>query len=75
MKWIFIIVGCLAALVAAAAIAGMFLPKVHTASKTLRLKQTPEEVWRAITDYAAMPSWRTDVAKIERLPDQNGHQV
>jgi uncharacterized protein YndB with AHSA1/START domain len=75
MKWVLLILGCLAALVVLVAIIGSLLPKGHTAVRTIRLKQRPEAVWQAITDYAGAPGWRTEVKKVERLPDQNGHQV
>jgi len=75
MMWILWIVGGLVALVAVVAIVGMALPRNHTASRTMRLKEPPEAVWKAITDYAAMPQWRSEVKKIERMPDANGHEV
>jgi len=75
MKWILLILGGLAAFVAAVAIIGSLLPKGHTATVSVRLKQKPEAVWAAITDYAGQASWRTDIKSIERMPDQNGHQV
>ena len=75
MKWILLILGCLAGLVALVAIIGSLLPKGHTATVSVRLKQKPEAVWNAISDYAGQAAWRTDVKSIERMPDQNGHQV
>lgn len=75
MKWLLIAVTSAAALAAFLWIAGSLLPKGHTASRALRLKQPPEEVWKAITDRTAMPSWRPNVAAVERLPDQNEHEV
>lgn len=54
---------------------GLMLPKGHTASRTLRLKQPPEPVWQALADAAAMASWRANVDRVERLPDQDGHEV
>jgi hypothetical protein len=75
MTWILWIVGGLAALVAIVWIVGMMLPQNHTASRTMRLKQSPEAVWKVLTDHAAMPRWRSELKKVERLPDVNGHQV
>src|SRR5438046_1374285 len=69
------IVGGLAALIALVVIIGMSLPQSHKATKTLRLKQPPYAVWATITDYAAQPQWRSEVKKIERMPDSNGHEV
>ena len=75
MKWVLIVVGSLVAIAALAMVAGLLLPKGHKASKTLRLKRSPAEVWAVITDYAAMTSWRTNLARVERLADQDGKQV
>jgi uncharacterized protein YndB with AHSA1/START domain len=75
MTWLWWTLGGLAGLVAVAWGVGMLLPKGHVASRTLRLNQPPEEVWRVLTDYAAMPSWRGDLRSVERLPDRDGHGV
>jgi len=75
MKWVLLILGCLAGLVALVAIIGSLLPAGHTAAVSIRLKQKPETVWATITDYAGQASWRTDLKSVERMPDQNGHQV
>jgi len=69
------IVGGLVALVAIVWIVGMSLPQNHTATRTIRLKQTPDSVWQAITDHAGQTQWRAELKKAERLPDVNGHEV
>jgi hypothetical protein len=73
--WILWIVGGLAAFIALVVVIGLLLPQNHTATRTLRLKQPPEAVWHTITDYAAQPQWRSELKKIERLPDSNGHEA
>ena len=75
MRWILIVVIGVAVLVVASWVVGLLLPKGHTAARTLHLKQQPEAVWGVISDAQAMPSWRLNVAKVERLADQNGHPV
>src|ERR1022692_1511920 len=75
MMWILWIVGGLVGLVVVVAGVGMMLPQNHSVSRTLRRKQPPEAVWKTITDYAAMPQWRSELKKIERMPDANGHEV
>lgn len=75
MKWIAIVVVvilCLAAIVAVAALVGSRLPRTHVASRERTLPVPPEAVWAAITGIDAFPSWRQDVKRIERLPDRNG---
>lgn len=75
MKWILIVIVVIVALVAVAFLIGSMLPKGHTVTRTLRVNQSPAAVWAVITDAQAMPSWRLNVVKVERLPDQNGHPV
>lgn len=75
MIWILYIVGGLVALVAVVALVGLMLPQNHIVSRTIRLKQSPDAVWKTITDYANMPQWRSELKKIERMPDVNGHEV
>jgi uncharacterized protein YndB with AHSA1/START domain len=72
MKWILIVVGCLALLVALVALVGSLLPVKHVATRAARFHQPPAAIWAAITDVDAFPSWRTSVKKIERLPDHQG---
>ena len=73
MKWVLIVVGALAALLAAAAIVGWFLPKGHVASRTVRLARPPAEVWAAITDFGAVPQWFDGIRSSARIADINGH--
>ena len=75
MRWVLVVGGGLVILLGGVAIIGLLLPKGHVASRTVRLRQPPEAVWKAITDYEAFPSWRADVKRVERLPDRNGHPV
>lgn len=49
MKWIWIILGALAAAVALIAIVGAMLPVKHVASRRGRFRQSPEAVWAAIS--------------------------
>lgn len=45
MKWIALVVGGLVLLVVAVAAVGAMLPRKHKASRTLRVKRPPAEVW------------------------------
>jgi uncharacterized protein YndB with AHSA1/START domain len=72
MKWVFIIIGILVAVIALVALVGALLPKAHTGIRSARFKQPPETIWKAITDVDAFPSWREGVKSIERMPDRNG---
>ena len=54
---------------------GSRLPREHTATVRARFRETPEVLWKAITDLEAAPSWRSDLERAERLPDQDGNPV
>ncbi len=68
--WIVLVVllGLLALVLSVAA----FVPRKHAVSVRARYDQTPTVVWAVITDVDALPSWRSDVRSVERLPDVHG---
>jgi uncharacterized protein YndB with AHSA1/START domain len=72
MKWILVGVAALALVAALVALVGSRLPRDHVAAREVRLPVPPEVVWRTITDVDAYPAWRSDVSRVERLPDRNG---
>jgi len=67
MLWILIAVGCLVGLVVVMAAVGLALPRGHVAARRALLAKPPDEVWRALTDLDAYPTWRRGVTAIERL--------
>jgi len=67
MIWLVYILGGLAGLVGVIALIGALLPRDHTASRSASYARSPDEVWRAVTDLAAQPTWRSGVTKIEQL--------
>jgi len=75
VRWVLIGVILLVGLPALVALVGSLLPKTHSASRHATFPQSPETLWRVLTDRVAMPSWRTDLRAIERLPDLDGHEV
>ena len=75
MKWILIVVGVIAGLIALMAIVGSLMPKGHTASRSTVINKPPEVLWQTMTDCAAFPQWRTDIKNVEVLPDRDGHKV
>lgn len=72
MKWILFVAGVIALLVLAAVVAGSLLPEAHRASRQATFKAAPDAVWSLITSVEAFPSWRSDVTKVQRLPDRDG---
>lgn len=75
MFWILVVIGGLIGLALIVTFIGSLLPEEHIATRTLTLRQTPQSVWQAITDYAGQKEWRADLKRVERWPDQNGHEV
>ncbi|MGZ3699985.1 MAG: SRPBCC family protein, partial [Bdellovibrionota bacterium] len=68
MKWLLIIPAALILFVGAIAVVGSFLPKAHTASRSAVIAAPPAEVFRTITDFQALPSWRPSVKRAELTP-------
>jgi len=63
MKWILIVFGALAVLVLLVAMIGSRLPREHVASRTMRLRRTPQEVWAAVTQATASSSVPVEVVE------------
>ncbi|MFQ5750872.1 MAG: SRPBCC family protein [bacterium] len=75
MKWVLIVPGVIVGLVALMALIGALLPKNHIASRSAKYKKSADDIWFTITDFAAAPSWRTDLKGIEKLSERDGHEV
>jgi hypothetical protein len=72
MKWVLGFFVALAALLILVVVIGWLLPKEHVATRQGRYHQPPQAIWKAITDIDAMPSWRSGLKSVKRLPDHNG---
>ena len=72
MKWLIILAGGIAVAMALIVIVGGFLPRQHTATRAVTLRQPAPIVFAAIRDFAAQPSWRTGVQAVELLPNRDG---
>jgi uncharacterized protein YndB with AHSA1/START domain len=57
-----------------AGLAGLLLPVTRTASATREIAAPPEGVWRLITDVAAQPGWRPELAAVEVLDATPGRE-
>jgi uncharacterized protein YndB with AHSA1/START domain len=73
--WIFLAIALVVAFVLVPQLGGMLLNEHHIISSRILLSESPENVWRAISDLAATPDWYPNVVSEERLADRNGHQV
>ena len=61
MKWIALIGAGMVALIAGIAIVGAMLPRTHKASRTLRVKRAPADVWPVITQLTQASDVPVDV--------------
>jgi len=61
------------ALIGLMIVIGWLLPRGHTATRAAHFSASPEMVWDAITDFARFPAWRHNIARVETLPERDGH--
>jgi len=61
MKWMMIGLALIVGLVVVVAVVGALMPREHVASRTLRVRRAPAEVWPVITSLAAASSIPVDV--------------
>jgi hypothetical protein len=73
MKWLLIIVTALAVIVLGVTLAGLALPQNHVAQRSTHFSAPPDKVWATITDVAAYPTWRSDVASVQMLQADGGN--
>ena len=65
---IFIVVGIIvgiALLAGIVALLGSRLPKTHVASRSILLHQSPQDVYAVARDLGSVPTWRSDVKRID----------
>lgn len=74
MRWLLVVLAAAAGVILVVVIAGMLLPKEHRARSYAMINAPPDSVWRALTDVAAFPAWRTDVSRVELLPSTDGRK-
>lgn len=75
MKIVLVVIAVIVLLVAIVAVVGALLPRHHVASRSARYRAPADTLWRALTDFAALPGWAPELTRVERLADQNGHPV
>ncbi|MFY9826682.1 MAG: SRPBCC family protein [Thermoanaerobaculia bacterium] len=74
-KWILIAIAAILGLVLLVFAVGAAMPREHEVARTITLHQPAEPIWNVITNYPESPRWRPDVARVEHLPDHDGHPV
>jgi len=72
MKWYGLALGAPVAAAVLVAVIGAFLPVQHQAARRIVLKRSAAEVFDALTDVAAYPTWRKELKTVERLADRDG---
>jgi len=72
MKWLLIVVLALAGVLVLIIVIGALLPKKHTVSRTVSLRQPTEAIWTLIS---GAPTWRPSVRSYEELPAHDGHRM
>jgi uncharacterized protein YndB with AHSA1/START domain len=75
LKGILIVLAVLIVVALIAMIVGWSLPVAHVASRQRTFTAPPEVVWEHLTDIDAFPAWRSDVKRVERLPEIDGRTV
>jgi uncharacterized protein YndB with AHSA1/START domain len=74
---LYIVIGIIAGLALLAgviALIGSRLPKAHTASRSVFLHQSPEQVYEVVRDFPTAPTWRSDLKRID-VEQQPGGRV
>jgi hypothetical protein len=64
-KWLLYILAGLVGLIALAFAIGAMLPKEHTASRAMRFRPKPAELFAIVSDFAKYPEWRTGVTRVD----------
>jgi uncharacterized protein YndB with AHSA1/START domain len=75
LGWILLAAGLLLGLFVLILSTGMFLPKAHFVSRSLKIKAPPDKIWQVISDFQNVPSWYPEVIRVQRLPDPQGREV
>jgi hypothetical protein len=72
MKWLLVIVAVVVLVTLALLILGLVQPVKHSVTRSILLKQNPGAVFALLDNRMDMPKWSSGVAKVDRLPDQDG---
>jgi uncharacterized protein YndB with AHSA1/START domain len=66
------VIACVILLVGVAALIGSRLSKSHTATRSIYLLQSPQNVYAVIRDFPSAPGWRSDVKRVEVQTQPDG---
>jgi uncharacterized protein YndB with AHSA1/START domain len=74
MPWYFLVPLILVGLAAVLFLVGSMLPRDHSATSTITLKASPEQVFAAITDWRQFQSWRKNLTAVEEFTMPDGRK-
>src|SRR5436190_4581878 len=74
MRYVYITVGSIIALVVIVVVVGWMLPVRHRASMARTYSASAPALFSLITDVPSFPSWRRELTRVEVLPDENGRR-
>ena len=72
MRYVLGALGVIAAVIVLVVAIGFALPVRHRASRAARFGSPPSAIFAAITDVERYPSWRSDVTRVELVPNDSG---
>ena len=72
MRYVLIAIGCLVALILIVVGIGYSLPVRHRASRAARYATSPSSIFTTIADVDHYPGWRSDVTRVELVPNDSG---
>lgn len=75
LRWMLYAVIGLGGLVGLIAVIGLTLPKGHRASVTATYAAAPAAVFAVIADVGRAAEWRSDLTRVETLPDDGGRRM
>jgi hypothetical protein len=73
LRLLLFVVGILVLSILAIIAIGYSLPVSHVATRAIVLREKPEQVFALISDFKDEPAWRSDVRRVEILPEEDGH--
>jgi hypothetical protein len=65
MKWLWVVLGSLAGLIALVVMVGAMLPVNHVASRRARFRETPEQIWPSLSPGVFQQRFRQDDVNYE----------
>ena len=75
MVWVVLAIGAVVVASVLVAVIGSLLPKAFAISRMASFNRPQADLWKLISDIDGQVSWRSDLRRVERLPNRNGREV